>query len=252
MFFYSSDKKLCFQDEIFYCKVRILGIDEKYGWWYKACPACKKKMNMYGEKTYWCERCKIETDFVPMYKVEVTATDETETATFLLFGSSAEKLLRLPSEKIKSPSFTSTNNVPAYILKHVINIDKVFGVSPTTRNIPGVGESLIFKVKHITDINEGDSTQQSLSITTQIDALYSQETPQSKKHIVLTLASTVISPLLYKESQDMFESPTLFSEKYEKKCTSLGIKRKLILDNVDDAPLQTTHVPRFIVDVANG
>ncbi|WOL11300.1 hypothetical protein Cni_G20062 [Canna indica] len=187
------------KDEIFYYKVRILGIDEKYDWWYKACHACKKKVNMYGEKTYWCERCKIETNFVPMYKVEVTATDETEIATFLLFGSSAEKLLRLLSEKIKSPSFTSTNNVPAYILKHVINIDKIFGVSPTTRNIPGVEENLIFKVKHIIDINE--------------------------------------------ESQDMFESPTLFSEKYEKKCTSLGIKRKLILDNVDDAPLQTTHVP---------
>ncbi|WOL05631.1 hypothetical protein Cni_G14360 [Canna indica] len=127
------------------------------------------------------------------YKVEVTVTDETEIATFLLFGSSAEKLLKLPSEKIKSPSFASTNNVPAYILKQVIDLDKVFGVSPTTRNIPCVGENLIFKVKHITDINEGDNTQQNLSITTQIDAIYSQETPQSKKHVILTPASIVIS-----------------------------------------------------------
>nr|POE80270.1 hypothetical protein CFP56_62819 [Quercus suber] len=88
------------KDLLVTCNVKIININNKYGWYYVACLICKTKVKQV-KRVLWCERCKNEPKFaVPSYRIQVQVQDETRSTTFILFDKGVEKIISKTAKEL--------------------------------------------------------------------------------------------------------------------------------------------------------
>nr|POE51191.1 hypothetical protein CFP56_49407 [Quercus suber] len=65
-----------------------------------SCEICHRKVKPRGEHL-WCDRCNKLAGFpIPRYRIELKVEDDTGLATFILFDSTAEKLLHISAKEL--------------------------------------------------------------------------------------------------------------------------------------------------------
>ncbi|XP_075639104.1 replication protein A 70 kDa DNA-binding subunit B-like isoform X2 [Castanea sativa] len=89
------------KETIFTCHGKITKIETGFGWYFMSCEICRRKVKPRGEHL-WCDRCNKLAGFpIPRYRIELKVEDDTGLATFILFDSTAEKLLHISAKELK-------------------------------------------------------------------------------------------------------------------------------------------------------
>ncbi|XP_052169219.1 replication protein A 70 kDa DNA-binding subunit B-like [Oryza glaberrima] len=83
----------------FITSVTIRKICNENSWWYRSCQKCFKGAKPYGY-TYKCGSCSWIGMATPRYKLALTAGDDSDNTEFILFGKTAQRLVRKPIEAL--------------------------------------------------------------------------------------------------------------------------------------------------------
>ncbi|XP_052159517.1 uncharacterized protein LOC127777048 [Oryza glaberrima] len=95
----------------FITSVTIRKFCNENSWWYRSCQKCFKGAKPYGY-TYKCGSCSWIGMATPRYKLALTASDDSDNAEFILFGKTAQRLVRKPIEALIDKIPEGSNFIP--------------------------------------------------------------------------------------------------------------------------------------------
>ncbi|XP_038699626.1 uncharacterized protein LOC119996917 [Tripterygium wilfordii] len=157
------------------CVGKIVDIDASTGWWYNACTKCKFGVTNY-EGVLSCRKCgPIEQLPMPWYKLNIQGTDTTVTATFLIFGKIAEKMLKIPATILSDLPGSNRTIVPP-IMKEICG--KIYNFTVSINNRNNDGKLLTFSVSQaneeqqyleVNDTKDSDNVKQTTTQSPQSD-----------------------------------------------------------------------------------
>lgn len=87
------------QRDRFVVNITITSIAQHTSWCYNSCKLCSRTSRPF-DFTYRYTHCSYIGIAVPRYKVVLTAADSTGEATFILFGKTAQRIIRKPAETL--------------------------------------------------------------------------------------------------------------------------------------------------------
>ncbi|RYR23893.1 hypothetical protein Ahy_B02g057383 [Arachis hypogaea] len=122
------------QEKIFTILATINGIDDKFGWNYVECEKCHKKAYKKGDN-YICGTCNQTPQYPTIrFRIQLKVSDQSATATFVLFDGEAKKLLgTTASNLITLQKSNDLETLPQ--LKNLCNLTLIFEVKLNEFNL---------------------------------------------------------------------------------------------------------------------
>ncbi|XP_040378605.1 replication protein A 70 kDa DNA-binding subunit D-like [Oryza brachyantha] len=120
--------------------VTVKTISTDNSWWYNSCDICYRTCKPYGS-SYKCTGCFAIGLPVARYKIVLTAADDTGSTNFILFGKTAQHLIRRPVESLIEENPPDRDFLPDEILR-LIDQSFAWNVSYTQEALRRNQESL--------------------------------------------------------------------------------------------------------------
>ncbi|RYR58006.1 hypothetical protein Ahy_A05g023668 [Arachis hypogaea] len=123
-----------YQKKIFTILATINGIDDKFGWNYVECEKYHKKAYKKGDN-YICGTCNQTPQYPTIrFRIQLKVSDQSTTATFVLFDGEAKKLLDTITSNLITIQKSNDLEVPPQ-LKNLCNLTLIFEVKLNEFNL---------------------------------------------------------------------------------------------------------------------
>ncbi|KAJ4838732.1 hypothetical protein Tsubulata_042515, partial [Turnera subulata] len=116
------------QDKQFHCEAKIVDIDLRMGWYYKACHTCYKQLDETSGAKICPKHGIIEGLPLPWYKMHLIVADEDEQTTFVLMGTAAERTLHVTCYNLVYEQEQKNPSVAPEIIANLIGKTKIFQI----------------------------------------------------------------------------------------------------------------------------